>query len=95
MNLDRLTEHRRVIRDAGWNGAADAMTDAHAELAAVIHAIRDYHLALDQREHGGVAAHKAIEAIQTALNMPWTQGAEAARRATQQPGSEVKNAKDI
>jgi hypothetical protein len=38
-------------------------------------AITDYHKALDHREHGDVAAHKALEAIQAALGMPWVQGA--------------------
>ncbi len=39
-------------------------------------AIRDYHFALDSREHGGAAADKAIKAIESALNLPWRQGEE-------------------
>lgn len=80
MNLDRLKEHRAVVKQAGWNGAADAMADAGAELAAIVAAVRDYHLALDLRQHGGVAAGKAIAEIERALAMPWVQGAEQARR---------------
>lgn len=48
--------------------------------AATGTAIRDYHFSLDSREHGGVAADKAIKAIETALNLPWRQGEELARR---------------
>lgn len=43
-------------------------------------AIRDYHFALDSREHGGVAQDKAIKAIESALNLPWRQGEELERR---------------
>ena len=49
--------------------------------AAIIkQAIRDYYFALDTRQHGDIAAHKAFSAIQEALGMEWTQGAEAKRR---------------
>lgn len=43
-------------------------------------AIRDYHFALDSREHGGVAQDKAIKAIESALNLHWRQGEELERR---------------
>ena len=43
-------------------------------------AIRDYHYALDMRQHGGVAQDKAIKAIESALNLHWRQGEELARR---------------
>jgi hypothetical protein len=43
-------------------------------------AIRDYHFALDSREHGGVAQDKAIKAIESALNLHWRPGEELARR---------------
>ena len=49
---------------------------------AVTQAVRDYHFALDNRQHGGVAAERAIDAIQTALGLHWVQGAEASTRAT-------------
>ena len=51
--------------------------------AAVKQAVRDYHFALDTRQHGGVAAGKALDAIQSALGMHWKQGAESATRAAQ------------
>lgn len=36
-------------------------------------AIREYHDALDRREHGGVAQDKAIHKIEMILEMPWMQ----------------------
>jgi hypothetical protein len=53
-------------------------------LEAVRQAIRDYHFALDNREHGGEAEARAFEQIVIALRMPWFQGQESAARATQQ-----------
>lgn len=52
-----------------------------ASLAEVAQAIRDYHFALDTRQHGGIAETKAFASICTALGMHWTQGQEAAHRA--------------
>lgn len=49
-------------------------------LAAVETAIRDYHFALDTRQHGGQAAHLALQAIMAALDMPWVMHAELRRR---------------
>lgn len=52
-------------------------------LDTVKQAIRDYHHALDTRQHGGVAASNALDAIQGVLGMHWTQGLEAEARAVQ------------
>jgi len=52
-----------------------------ARITAIEQAIRDYHYALDTRQHGGVAQDRAVNAICNAMGMHWTQGAEAARRA--------------
>lgn len=57
------------------DGAKDA-----ARLAKITQAIRDYHFALDCREHGGVAMARAWNAICDVLNMDWVQGAESAAR---------------
>ena len=59
--------------------AADSVLDA-ARLAKITQAIRDYHFALDCREHGGVAMARAWNAICDVLNMDWVQGAESAAR---------------
>lgn len=60
---------------------AGAMEDAE-RLAQVRDAITAYHVALDERRHGVVAAHDALDAIQVTLGMPWHQGvALAARQA--------------
>ena len=50
-------------------------------ITAIEQAIRDYHYALDNREHGWSAACKAFDSIQSALNMEWEQGKESNRRA--------------
>jgi hypothetical protein len=46
----------------------------------VYQAIRDYHYALDTREHGGLAQNHAFNKICQALDMHWVQGAELAKR---------------
>lgn len=38
-------------------------------------AINEYYAALDNRQHGGVAASNAFEKIQTAMGMHWVPGA--------------------
>lgn len=38
-------------------------------------AVSKYHHALDARQHGGIAAHKCVDEIETILKMPWIQGA--------------------
>ena len=48
--------------------------------AATEAAIRDYHFALDNREHGAVAMDKALNEIESALGLPWRQGEELDRR---------------
>lgn len=52
------------------------MNNALASLNIIRNVIRAYHLALDKREHGGVAADHALQAIQEELEMPWQQGKE-------------------
>lgn len=48
--------------------------------AAVQRILRDYHFALDNREHGDLAKYHAIQALQDLYKMHWHQGKEAARR---------------
>lgn len=59
-----------------------AAQQGDARLGAIEQAIRDYHYALDTRQHGGVAQDRAIISICTTLDMHWEQGKEANRRAT-------------
>lgn len=70
-----------------------AFEDAHHDLEKVRGAIRRYHLALDRRQHGDVAAHTALGEIMAALDMPWVSGAEA-RRVDGQSPQDVAAAKD-
>lgn len=60
-----------MMRGRDWPSVAQ-------ENDAVRAAIKEYHYALDCREHGGVAAHKALNSIQAALGMSWVQGASLA-----------------
>jgi hypothetical protein len=49
-------------------------------LQEIEQAIRDYHLALDNREHGGVAASAAIMRVEKALGLSWEQNVEKNER---------------
>lgn len=50
------------------------------QLGKIAQAVRDFHYAMDTRQHGALAASTALDAVQSALGMTWVQGAEAARR---------------
>ncbi|MFR9719886.1 hypothetical protein ACL00X_11070 [Aeromonas diversa] len=52
-------------------------------LNGVTAAVTRYHLALDRREHGGVAASKLVNEVQDILGMPWIQGAALTELAKQ------------
>ncbi|NUB17345.1 hypothetical protein GAY28_36655 [Azospirillum brasilense] len=59
-----------------------ALTPQPDPLGKVRQAIADYHYALDTRQHGGTAAHQAIDAIKAHLGITWEPGAEKARRSS-------------
>lgn len=70
-----------------WNRRACAAAPAEPPatplrevLEQIKQAIKDYHYALDTRQHGGVAQDKAYRAIEDAMGLPWRQGEEKARR---------------
>ncbi|UBB19525.1 hypothetical protein [Comamonas odontotermitis] len=71
----------RMIPEALAKKCHDTFKLAITSVLDVQTALRDYHYALDTRQHGGVAADNAIKAIQRAFDMPWIQGQEAAARA--------------
>lgn len=48
--------------------------------AAAEEALRDYYYALDNRQHGGVAADRLTKDLGRALGMSWEPGAERERR---------------
>ncbi|MFM5187386.1 hypothetical protein [Aeromonas caviae] len=52
-------------------------------LNGVTAAVTRYHLALDQREHGSVAASQLVDEVQNILGMPWIQGATLTELAKQ------------
>lgn len=58
----------------------EEIKDLEDKLAAVEQAIDDYHYALDTRQHGGVAQDTAFNAIRSALDKRWEQGAELKKR---------------
>ncbi|WP_238554051.1 hypothetical protein [Comamonas thiooxydans] len=76
-----LPEHAPQAQ-ADARDAALAASEQDA-LRLVRQAVRDFHYALDNGKHGGVAAGAAMNAIELALNMYWQQGQEADRRANQ------------
>lgn len=55
------------------------MTDQEA-LTAIRTEVKNYHFALDMRQHGGTACAAAMERIQQVLGMPWVSGRELADR---------------
>lgn len=55
--------------------------EQHTKLNNIEKAIRDYHYALDIRQHGGVAQDMAIKKIESILNLPWRQGEELKNRS--------------
>ena len=78
VNVDDLG--RMFAADRAARAPADSVLEDAARLAKITQAIRDYHFALDNREHGGVAMARAWNAICDVLNMDWVQGAESAAR---------------
>lgn len=68
--------------DAALAAAREMLTTEPPLLVAIRQAIRDYHYALDKRQHGAVAADTALGKISDALGMQWVQGKEAAVRAS-------------
>lgn len=46
-------------------------TEPTERLANVDAVIREYHKALDQRKHGAVACHEAVEKIEEILGLQW------------------------
>lgn len=59
--------------------AAPSAVPVSAWQDKMIEAVRGYHLALDRREHGSVACHRAMDEIMRILDMPWKPGVELAR----------------
>ncbi len=49
--------------------------DDETKLMTIVLIINKYYLALDKREHGGVAQDKALRKIQEVMGMSWEQGA--------------------
>lgn len=51
------------------------------QLERIETAIKDYHYALDTRQHGGVAADRVVKIVETTLGLPWERGLEERSRA--------------
>lgn len=74
----------RLIPDSLAKKCHDTFRLSNTSVLNVQTALRDYHYALDTRQHGDIAADKAIKAIQRAFDMPWIEGQEAAARTASQ-----------
>lgn len=59
---------------------AEALTALCAEREEIMTAVRDFHYALDTRQHGLIAADRALNAIQNTLGMVWEPNLERKRR---------------
>lgn len=72
-----------------WNGFAEtaggSLKGPIAKLLQMQKAIKKYYLAIDRREHGGLAVDYAFNEIQQALGMYWQPG-EALKEFEQNPG---------
>lgn len=79
MSTLSMTDLQRIWRGERAMSGMSA-NDEGIKLRAIESTIRDYHFALDTRQHPGVSAHKALEAIMAALDMPWVMRAELHRR---------------
>ena len=73
--------HAAIAKATGGEFGSDEAntlaTPVTEPLDAIKRAISDYHHALDTREHGGVAADRALRTIMETLGMPWVQNAKA------------------
>lgn len=87
VNKEDANNYCRILAVLGMEEEGDPVTEVQNLLAAsvaqdaVMQAVRNYYFALDTRQHGGVAASTALDAIQKALGLNWVQGAEASARA--------------
>ena len=66
------------------------------QLTLIKQQLESYHLALDLRQHGGVAAQNFVHNVEKILEMPWVQG-EAQKRAgnaSRQPPKEIVEVKE-
>jgi len=73
-----------IDRSEFWEAAPENGAEIEAKLNAVAKAIENYYLALDRREHGGIAASKAFQRIEETLGMSWKRG-ELTKRLEQNP----------
>lgn len=79
-NTERSAREQRITPDSPyWSASyADVLRTVDLEIA-IRRALFDYHLALDQRQHGDVAADNFVKACETILQSPWERG-EALRQ---------------
>jgi hypothetical protein len=82
--LEALTQVAEMMFgvDAALAAARETLTTEPPQLVAIRQAIRDYHYALDKRQHGAVAADTALGKVSDVLGMQWVQGQESAGRAS-------------
>ncbi len=63
-----------IDRSEFWEACPDNGKELAEQVASIRKAIRKYYLALDNRQHGGVAENKAFSEIQEVLGMTWVHG---------------------
>jgi hypothetical protein len=63
-----------IDRSEYWESVAPNGDELKQNIYAIEKAIKKYYLALDNREHGGVAQDKAFVEIERILGLNWKQG---------------------
>lgn len=63
-----------INRSEFWEEYPGNGKEVTEQLAKIKRAIKKYYLALDNRQHGGVAQRKAFDEIQQLLGLCWVQG---------------------
>lgn len=70
-NRQEAGRYRELMREMGEMRGEGGREKA---LTQIEEALKDYHRALDRREHGGVAQDKMVHKVEEILAMPWFQG---------------------
>ena len=63
-----------VCRSEFWESVVENSDEKNKQLQRVERAIKKYYLALDNREHGGIATAHAFSEIQSVLGLQWRRG---------------------
>lgn len=63
-----------IDRSEFWESVVPNGDELKLKIYAIEKAVKKYYLALDRREHGGVAESRAFSEIESILGLSWKQG---------------------